>query len=150
MALARLEGIEKMVVGVGAAALALNEFDGGRRVVRPTLQGLALAMALLLCMTFSGCTSRFSIDSLWKSANGTMISLNDGRASASLFGFNGGPDGSYQLSEGKSDGTYQLYGSHLTGGTVQYLVTVQDNSHIKLELQSKSTFAPKRLTLTRQ
>lgn len=139
-----------MVVGVGAGALPRNEFDSSRRVLRPTVQGLALAMALLLCMTFAGCTSRFSIDGLWKSANGTMISLKDGRASASLFGFNGGPDGSYQLSEGKSDGTYQLYGSHLTGGTVQYLVTVQDNSHIKLELQSKSTFAPKRLTLTRQ
>ncbi len=41
----------------------------------------------------------------------------------------------------------KLYGSHLTGGTVDHLVTVTDNPHIKLEFLSKSTFAPKLLTL---
>lgn len=122
--------------------------NGG--VSRPTTRRLIATVVLMLCVAASGCTSKFSIDGLWRSTSGTMISLQDGRASASLFGFNGGPDGSYQISEVGSNGKYQLYGSHLTGGTVQYLVTVQDNSHIKLELQSKSTFAPKLLTLTRQ
>lgn len=124
--------------------------DRPRNAPRPPVKTLTAALVLLLCVAVAGCTQKFSIEGLWKSANGTMISLRDGRASASLFGFNGGPDGSYQLSDGKSGGTYQLYGSHITGGTVQYQVTVQDNTHIKLELQSKSTFAPKRLTLTRQ
>lgn len=117
---------------------------------RPKVRSLVIVAVLVLCLASSGCTSKFSIEGLWKSTNGTVISLQGGRASASLFGFNGGPDGSYQLSEVGSDRKYQLYGSHLTGGTVEYLVTVTDNSHIKLELQSKSTFAPKLLTLTRQ
>lgn len=92
----------------------------------------------------------FEIDGLWKSDQGTVISLQDGSASASLFGFDGGPDGSYQLSSKQPDGTYELYGSHLTGGTVEYQVTVHDDAHITLTRESQSTFAPKKLQLTRQ
>lgn len=91
-----------------------------------------------------------SIDGLWRSDGGWVIALQGGQASASLFGFDGGPDGSYQLSRSQSDGTYVLYGSHITGGTVEYRVEVQDADRITLTLVKESSFAAKHLALTRQ
>lgn len=92
----------------------------------------------------------FTIDGLWKTSGGAIYSFRNGVVSASLFGFDGGPNGTYQLSDERSDGSYELYGSHITGGTVDYLVTVQDAKHITMTLQGEASFAPKKLTLTRQ
>ncbi|MGG5342178.1 hypothetical protein [Enterococcus sp. AZ192] len=100
-----------------------------------------------------GCTKSFSIDSMWKSSNGTVVSFNEGSVSASLFGFNGGPEGTYSLSEkADSDGKYTLHGSHITGGEVDYLVEVKSNNEILLTStpDSSATFAPKSLSLKRQ
>ncbi len=112
--------------------------------------GAIVATALLFPLAACSSLGSFSIDGLWKSSGGTMIAFQHGSASASLFGFNGGPDGTYQFSGKQSDGSYELYGSHLTGGTVDYLVTVQDGDHISLALQGVSSYAPKQLVLERQ
>lgn len=106
---------------------------------------------LVVVLSFSGCTQSFSIDGMWASPNGTVITFQNGSASASLFGFNGGPNGSYELSE-KTDGNgnYILYGSHLTGGTVEYSVNVVNNDEIVMTLQSESSYAPSSITLERK
>lgn len=94
--------------------------------------------------------TQLTIDGLWKSTSGTVISLQNGVASPSLFGFDGGPSGTYQLSGQKPDGSYELYGSHVTGGSVDYIVTARDSSHITLKLQGQPSFAPSQLQLSRQ
>ena len=86
-----------------------------------------------------------------KSSSGEIYSFSDSSVSASLFGFSGGPDGSYTLSEKTDDdGNYILYGSHIAGGEVSYSVTVDNNDQISLTLTNESTFAPKSLTLERK
>lgn len=110
-----------------------------------------LFLVLVSLVSFAGCSNSFSIDGMWESTNGTMIAFQNGSASASLFGFNGGPDGSYELSEKTdSNGDYLLYGSHITGGTVEYSVNVESNDKIILTLLSDSDYASKSLTLERK
>lgn len=117
---------------------------------------LAFIVAAALCAAFSGCASKsveaagFPIEGIWKSSGGTTISFQSGRVSASLFGFKGGPDGTYQMSSRKADGAYELYASHITGGEVEYRLTVRDDDHITLDLTTKSTFASKHLSLVRK
>ena len=80
-----------------------------------------------------------------------LFAILNSSVSASLFGFSGGPDGSYTLSEKTDDdGNYILYGSHIAGGEVSYSVTVDNNDQISLTLTNESTFAPKSLTLERK
>lgn len=87
---------------------------------------------------------------LWQGPNGLLVSFQQGQVSASFSGFNGGPNGSYQMSSEHPDGIYELVGSHITGDTVDYTVTVHDASHIALVVQNTSRLAPKQLTLVRQ
>lgn len=106
---------------------------------------------LLTGILVVGCSNSFSIDGMWESSSGEIYSFSDSSVSASLFGFSGGPDGSYTLSEKPDDdGNYILYGSHITGGEVNYSVTVENNDQISLTLTNESTFAPKSLTLERR
>lgn len=99
------------------------------------------------------CSSRFNIDGMWRSEGGKIVSFQDGVASPTLFGFSDGPNGSYSFSEEKNDeGYYTLFGTHLTGGSVEYQVEVIDNDHIVLTLDSDGymNFAPQVLKLERQ
>ncbi|WP_373481741.1 hypothetical protein [Acetobacterium sp.] len=108
-------------------------------------------MVLAVVLSFSGCTQSFSIDGMWISPNGMIITFQNGSSSASLFGFNGGPNGSYELSEKTdSNGDYTLYGSHLTGGTVEYSINVVNNDEIVMTLRSESSYAPNSITLERK
>lgn len=114
-----------------------------------------LYIFLLVCgFILTACSSAFSIDGQWKSSGGTTVIFQDGAVSASLFGFNGGPDGSYSLSSKMNEnGDYILFGSHITGGEVEYRVQVESNDKIYLE-QTENTsdysFAPISLSLERQ
>ncbi|HEL2401196.1 TPA: hypothetical protein TZS69_000129 [Streptococcus suis] len=112
------------------------------------------ALLIFHVLILTACSSAFSIEGQWKSSGGTTIIFQDGTASASLFGFNGGPDGSYSLSSEKDEnGDYILYGSHITGGEVEYRVQVESNDRIYLEQtenNSEYSFAPSSLSLERQ
>lgn len=116
-------------------------------------QYLVLFVVLVGIISLTGCSNSnsFSIDGMWETSGGTIITFQNGEASASLFGFNGGPNGNYELSQKTgSDGNYTLYGSHITGGTVEYSVKVESDDKIMMTLSSDSSFAPKTLTLVRK
>lgn len=111
-----------------------------------------LGVIVVLCLVFiAGCSNSFSIDGMWESSSGEIYSFSNGSVNASLFGFNGGPDGSYSLSDQPDDdGNYTLYGSHITGGEVNYTLEVESNNQIRLTLTNESWFAPKSLSLERK
>ncbi|MEY8463030.1 hypothetical protein [Streptococcus merionis] len=107
-----------------------------------------------LVFLLSACQQAFSIEGQWKTGSGETIVFQDGEVTGYLFGFKGGPNGTYNLSsEPDEDGRYLLYGSHLTGGEVEYAVEVEDSDHIHLELTENTTsgsFASSRLDLERK
>ncbi|MET3558419.1 hypothetical protein ABID29_001544 [Streptococcus rupicaprae] len=117
------------------------------------MKKIILSIALGLTLFLSACSSSFSIEGMWRSSGGKIVSFNDGEVSPTLFGFPDGPNGSYSLSEGTdADGNYTLSGTHLTGGNVEYSVEVEDRNHIVLKLKTDNvlSFAPEQLVLERQ
>lgn len=116
------------------------------------IQRLLFVVSVLLGFSLLvSCSKEFSIDGMWKSSSGTAINFNNGTVSASLFGFDGGPDGSYVVSEKpNNESYYTLSASHVTGGTVEYEVAVSDNDNITLTSVKDNTFAPNFTSLERQ
>jgi len=93
-----------------------------------------------------------NIVGMWESSNGTIISFgSNGVCSPSLFGFDGGPNGTYMLSgDADQNGNYTLQTSHITRGEVIYKNCVVNADQIELDLTSEQYFSASHLSLTRQ
>jgi hypothetical protein len=100
----------------------------------------------------SAYTGNFNISGMWQSGNGTLISFgSNGVVTPTLFGFDGGPNGTYQLS-GKRDenGLFTLQASHITGGNIIYKVKTLSKDKMELDAVGESYFSAAHYTLTRQ
>ncbi|GHU52528.1 hypothetical protein FACS1894132_02380 [Clostridia bacterium] len=97
-------------------------------------------------------TSSFSMAGMWKSDNGTILSFNaNGAVGPMLFGFEGGPDGSWTISS-KADGNghYTLNASHLAGGNIVYTVRLLGKDEIELYEESGDSYGSSYYHLIRQ
>jgi major membrane immunogen (membrane-anchored lipoprotein) len=113
---------------------------------------VSILLAAVLLLSACSSSSGFDITGMWESGSGTIISFGDnGVCSPTLFGFDGGPNGSYSISEKKDeDGYYTLQASHLTGGNIVYKVNVIDNDEIELDAVGESYFGSSHYNLKRQ
>ena len=96
-------------------------------------------------------TGNFSIVGMWKTSGGKIITFgSDGQCSPTLFGFDGGPNGSYAISS-KTDenGNYTLSATHITGGSLVYIVVVTNVDTITLIAEGETYFAASQYALTR-
>jgi len=97
-------------------------------------------------------TGSLNLAGMWKSSNGTILSFNaNGTVGPMLFGFEGGPDGSWSVSaKADENGHYTLQASHLTGGNIVYKVRLLGKDEIELYEESGDSFGSSYYHLKRQ
>jgi hypothetical protein len=97
-------------------------------------------------------TGSFSLAGMWKSDNGTILTFNDnGTVGPVLFGFEGGPDGSWTISsQADTNGHYTLNASHLTGGNIIYKVRLLGKDEIEIYEESGDSYGSSYYHLVRQ
>jgi hypothetical protein len=97
-------------------------------------------------------TGSFNLAGMWKSGNGIILSFNtNGTVGPMLFGFEGGPEGSWTISsQADENGHYTLNASHLTGGNIIYKVRLLGKDEIEIYEESGDSFGASYYHLWRQ
>jgi hypothetical protein len=100
----------------------------------------------------NGYTGAFDIVGMWGTTDGQIISFGgNGQVSPTLFGFDGGPNGSWAISSKRdANGCFTLQASHITGGEITYKVTTLSPDQIELDVEGESYFSATHYSLERQ
>ena len=100
----------------------------------------------------SAYTGDFDMAGMWEDQSGTLLTFNaNGAVGQMLFGFEGGPDGSWMISSRVDEnGHYTLQASHITGGNPIFKVRVISYDEIELHAESGVHFGRSFYHLTRQ
>lgn len=93
----------------------------------------------ILASTYTG---KFDIVGMWSNSANLIISfLDNSTCSPSLFGFDGGPVGNWNISSmADENGHYILQASHITGGSPSYKIRVINKDEIELYADSGVEF----------
>jgi len=100
----------------------------------------------------SNYTGNFDMAGMWMDQWGTILTFGpNGTVGPMLFGFEGGPDGSWMISSRVDEnGHYTLQASHLTGGSPIFKVRVISYDEVELHAESGVNFGRSFYHLTRQ
>jgi len=97
-------------------------------------------------------TGDFDMAGMWLDQTGTILTFNpSGAVGPMLFGFEGGPDGSWMISSRMDEnGHYTLQASHITGGSPIFKVRVISYDEVELHAESGVEFGRSFYHLIRQ